>query len=77
MIEHHLVRAAVIPDIVVRIAKHYGVSEAEALERFYLSTTGKLYADDLSGYYGQSALYIAEMFIREEEARHGVHRSKL
>ncbi len=66
MIEHHLVRAVVLPDILSRISKHYNIREEEALERFYNSTTGKLYADDVSGFYGQGALYIAEMFIREQ-----------
>ena len=37
----------------------------EALKKFYESHIGECYADDSTGLYGQSALYIASLFLNE------------
>ena len=63
---HATVRAAMLPDIIQLLMKEYGWTEEEALDRFYLSATGANYADDDTGLYGQSPLYISGLF--EEEA---------
>ena len=69
MIEHNLVRATVIPEIVrLRlICNYYKISEKEALCRFYKSKTAANYADEETGIYGQSALYVAGLFIMEQD----------
>ncbi len=65
MIEHHLVRATVLPEIVRLIAEHDQVSEEETLNRFYNSATGRLYSDEDLGLYGQSALYLFSLYCQE------------
>ena len=66
-IEHNLVRATVIPEIVKILCHYYNISEDEALKRFYESATGANFADDETGLYGQSALHIAGLFIVEQD----------
>ena len=67
MIEHSLVRATVTPQIVEILSRYYGLGTDEALRRFYESRTAANYADDETGLYGQSALYIAGLFIMEQD----------
>lgn len=67
MIEHNLVRATNIPQIVKILCRYYNIREDEALKRFYESATGANYADDETGLYGQSALHIAGLFIVEQD----------
>ncbi len=69
MIEHNLVRATVIPEIVRLICCYYGIAEGEALQRFYESKTAANYADEETGLYGQSALHIAGLFVMEQDGR--------
>ncbi|MBR6239822.1 MAG: hypothetical protein PUC15_07740 [Lentisphaeria bacterium] len=69
MSEHALVRATVTPQIVTILSKYYGIGLDEALRRFYESKTAANYADDETGLYGQSALYIAGMFIMEQDGQ--------
>ena len=64
---HATVRAMILPDIIHLLMKKYGWAEEEALNRFYLSATGASFADDDTGLYGQSALYVSSLF--EEEAK--------
>ena len=66
-IEHNLVRATVIPEIVKILCHYYKISEDEALKRFYESATGANFADEETGLYGQSALHIAGLFIVEQD----------
>ena len=66
-IEHNLVRATVIPEIVKIICHYYDIDEDEALKRFYESATGANFADEETGLYGQSALHIAGLFIVEQD----------
>jgi len=67
MIEHSLVRATVTPQIVAILSRYYKTDLDEALCRFYESKTAANYADDETGLYGQSALYIAGLFIMEQD----------
>lgn len=62
---HATTRATILPEIIRLISKKYDVSELEALDKFYTSTTGLNFADDDTGLYGQSALYIFGMFCEE------------
>jgi hypothetical protein len=41
----------------------------EALKMFYESYTGKCYADDSTGLYGQSAVYVFSIFCDEIETK--------
>lgn len=65
--EHHLVRSIVVPEIVRLLCKYYKITEDEALQRFYQSKTAENYADDETGLYGETALYITGMFITEQD----------
>ena len=63
---HELIKATIIPDIVKMIQNEYGLSENEALARFYTSITYLNYDDDETGLYGQSALQIFSLYVREQ-----------
>lgn len=65
MCEHHLVRATIIPEVVRLIAERFGVSEDEALDRFYRSVTAQNLADEENGLYGQSALFVFGQYLQE------------
>ena len=67
MIEHNLVRATIIPQIIKILCHYYNISDDEALKRFYESATGANLADEETGLYGQSALHIAGLFIVEQD----------
>ena len=63
---HGTIRAATLPAIVELIIKNYDVTEDEAIKMFYESHIGSCYADDDTGLYGQSALYIFSLFQEEK-----------
>lgn len=63
--EHHLIRATLIPEIARLIAGRFGISEDEALDRFYKSATAQNLADEENGLYGQSALFIFGQYLEE------------
>jgi hypothetical protein len=65
--EHHLIRATLVPEIVKLIQEHHNISEREALDRFYASATGASFADDETGLYGQSPLFIFSLFEEEQK----------
>ena len=65
--EHYLIRATIIPEIVKLIQKEYHISERKALKAFYMSATGASLADDATGLYGQSVLYIFGLYRQETE----------
>lgn len=65
MCEHHLVRATIIPEVVRLIAERSGISEDEALDRFYRSATAQNLADEENGLYGQSALFVFGQYLQE------------
>jgi hypothetical protein len=62
---HATTRATLLPEIVRMISEKYRISEKEALDRFYTSAAGASFADDETGLYGQSALYIFGLFCEE------------
>ncbi|MDR3130512.1 MAG: nucleotidyltransferase domain-containing protein [Treponema sp.] len=64
---HGLVKAVIIPEIIRLIEEKYSVHEDAALDMFYSSATGASLADDETGLYGQSALYIFSLFSEEWE----------
>jgi len=63
---HGTIRAATLSAIVNLITENYGVSDDEAIKMFYESHIGACYADDESGLYGQSALYVFSLFLEEQ-----------
>lgn len=65
---HFLVRATILPQIIALIQKEYNVDENTALQMFYTSATGNSFADDETGLYGQSYLYIYSLFKEELSA---------
>ena len=65
MCEHHLVRATIILEVVRLIAERFGISEDEALDRFYRSATAQNLADEENGLYGQSALFVFGQYLQE------------
>jgi hypothetical protein len=67
MCEHHLIRATLIPEIARLIAERFGISENEALDRFYKSATAQNLADEENGLYGQSALFIFGQYLQETD----------
>ena len=67
MFEHNLIKATVIPDIDRIVSKYYDITEKEALKRYYQSKTAANYDDEETGLYGQSALFIAGLFIMEQD----------
>lgn len=64
--EHYLIRATIIPEIVKMIEETYGIVEKEALRAFYTSATGASLADDETGLYGQSPLFIFSLYQEEK-----------
>lgn len=69
-----MIRGTIIPVIVDMIAKEFQITEEQALERFYMSNTGALLADDETGLYGQSPLYIFGLYL--EEMKHKKDKKK-
>lgn len=65
MDDHTLIRATLASSIVSILSERWNVSENEALRRFYQSNTARAFADDETGLYGMSALYIAGCCIAE------------
>jgi hypothetical protein len=63
---HGTIRAATLPTIIKLIKDKYCVGEDEALKMFYESHIGACFADDESGLYGQSALYVFSLFQQEQ-----------
>ena len=66
---HATVRATILPEIIRLICGAQKVPEREALDLFYGSATGASFADDDTGLYGQSALYIYGLFMEEMQER--------
>ena len=66
---HYTTRAAILPEIVHLIAQQYQMTEQQALGAFYHSATGASFADDETGLYGQSPLFIFGLFKEEQEQK--------
>lgn len=62
---HATTRATIVPEIVRLISEKYHMSETEALDAFYTSAAGASFADDETGLYGQSALFVFGLFCEE------------
>jgi len=62
---HGTIRAATLKTIIPLIMEHFKYTENEALKMFYESHTGKCYADDSTGLYGQSAAYVFQLLCDE------------
>ena len=65
--DHATTRAILVPEIVKLISEKYQIPEMDALDLFYTSATGASFADDETGLYGQSSLYIFGLFVEERE----------
>ncbi len=61
-----VLRIAMVPMIIDLIKKNQNVSESEALDLFYNSSTYKNYIDPETGLYGQSPLNIYGLFLAEK-----------
>ncbi|MBO5493125.1 MAG: hypothetical protein J5974_07355 [Pyramidobacter sp.] len=66
---HATIRATLLPEIVRLISEHFGWSEDKALDEFYCSAAGASFADDETGLYGQSALFIYSLFVEEQQEK--------
>ena len=62
---HGTIRAITLKKTIQIIMEHFNCTENEALKKFYESHIGACYADDSTGLYGQSAFYIASLFLNE------------
>jgi len=62
---HGTIRATTLKTAIPLIMEYLHCDENEALKRFYESHIGACFADDSTGLYGQSALYIASLFFDE------------
>ena len=62
---HGTIRAATLKTTMQIIMEHFNCTENEALKKFYESHIGACYADDSTGLYGQSAFYIASLYLNE------------
>jgi len=62
---HGTIRAATLKTIVPMIMAWENCDENEAMKCFYESHTGACYADDTTGLYGQSALYVFSLYQAE------------
>ena len=63
---HATIRATLLPEIVRLICQRFGWTEEKALDEFYNSATGGSFADDETGLWGQSALFIYGLFVEEQ-----------
>ena len=64
---HGTIRAVTLKTIIPLIMEHLQCSENDAFKMFYESHVGKCYADNSTGLYGQSALYLFSLFCDEVE----------
>jgi hypothetical protein len=71
---HGTIRATTLKTLVPMIMAWENCGENEAMQRFYESHTGLCYADDTTGLYGQSALYMFSLYQAERaETEKHVH----
>ena len=62
---HGTIRATTLKTIIPLIMERFDCGENDALKLFYESHTGKCYADDSTGLYGQSAVYVFSLLCDE------------
>lgn len=75
--ENKLVCTVLVPQIISIISKYYGISPNDAMQLFYESNTETSLADETTGLFGQSPLYVASLFIQEKDGIDNVDMSKL
>lgn len=63
--DHATTRATITPRIIQLISEACHITEDAALDAFYRSGTGAAFADDETGLYGQSPLYIFGLYMEE------------
>ena len=68
---HGTIRAATLKTIIPLIMERFTCGENEALKMFYESHIGTCYADNSTGLYGQSAVYIFSLFCDEMAVKTG------
>ena len=66
---HGTIRAATLSAIIPMIEQHFKCNENAALKLFYESHTGSCYADDSTGLYGQSAVYVFSLLCDEMDEK--------
>ncbi len=66
-----ITRAIILPSILYMISKDRKITEMEAMDLFYKSATGASFADNETGLYGQSPLYIFGLFQLEMQEKEG------
>ena len=64
---HGTIRAITLKSIIPLIMERFCCLENDALKLFYESHIGACYADDSTGLYGQSALYVFSLLCDELE----------
>ncbi len=67
MEKHGLVRGLILPEIIKLISEEFDWHEEKSLDMFYTSEIGKAFADNETGLYGQSSIYIFNIFKNEME----------
>ena len=65
---HGTIRAATLKTIIPLVMERFKCDENEAIKLFYESHTGSCFADDSTGLYGQSALYVFSLLDEEMAA---------
>jgi len=63
---HGTIRASTIKTIIPLIMERFNCGENDALKIFYESYIGECYADDSTGLYGQSAVYVFSLLCEEK-----------
>ncbi len=56
-----------VPYVITEIIRHYKIPASEAFELFYKSETYSLLSNKGTYYWGESAAFVTESFIREEK----------
>jgi len=69
---HGTIRATTLKTIIPLIMERFDCGENDALKLFYESHIGKCYADDSTGLYGQSAVYVFSLFCEEKGDSHHI-----
>ena len=77
MIQEELIRSTIVPVIIQIISAYYKISLQDAFYQFYNSNTEKCLADDDTGLFGQSPLYLVCMFIQEKDGLDKVNLERL
>lgn len=60
-------RTALLPKAIAVGAKALGITELEAMEKFYTSKIGEDFAQDASGLYEKTPEELADIFIKEQQ----------